>query len=455
MIHVIKRDGKVTEFQLSKITGAITKAFKATGTDYNNEILELLALRVTADFQGKMKDQGITVEQIQDSVERVLEQTGYEKVAKAYILYRRQREKIRNMNNTILDYRDVVNRYMADAGAKSRREDAPVYSVGGLILSNSGAVTENYWLTEIYDTEVADAHRAGLIEIRDLDMLSGCTCRWSLQKLIREGLSGVEGMITCAPAKHLAALCNQMVNFLGIMQNEWAGAQTFASFDTCLAPFVKADGMGYPDVKSCVESFIYGINIPSRWGTQAPCVHIGLDGTVPEKFRSLPAVIGGREIGFSYGDCQGEMDQICRAVREVLDAKDGAGRPFAYPVVERQIQDTAGSIGTVAVTCKPEADFDRVLELAVRALRTKRRVLTVLLEGGLYPYTKRYLGTLEHHSSIIELKDLAMVPDELAEARTTAARECLRRCGLEDGVKYELKIGLKKIEKNCRKSIDN
>ena len=441
MIHVIKRDGKITEFQLSKITGAITKAFKATGTDYNNEILELLALRVTADFQGKMKDQQISVEQIQDSVEHVLEQTGYEKVAKAYILYRRQREKIRNMHNTILDYRDVVNHYMEEAGAKSRGKDALVYSVGGLILSNSGAVTENYWLTEIYDSEVADAHRAGLIEIRDLNMLTGCSCSWSLPQLIREGLSGVEGMVTCAPAKHLAALCNQMVNFLGIMQNEWAGAQTFASFDTCLAPFVKADRLDYTDLKSCMESFIYGINIPSRWGTQAPCVHIGLDGTVPEKFRNLPAVIGGREAGFLYGDCQAEMDQICRVVQEILDDRDAAGRPFAYPVVERRLPDTAGSIGTVAVSCKPEADFEQALELAARALRTKRQVLSALLSGGLYPYTRRYLGTLENHSSIIELVGLSLLPSELAQARRAAAGERLRQWSLEDGVTYELKTG--------------
>jgi len=439
MIQVIKRDGAIAEFHLNKITSAITKAFKATGTDCDNEILELLALRVTADFQGKMKDRQISVEQIQDSVEHVLEQTGYEKVAKAYILYRRQREKIRNMHNTILDYRDVVNRYMAGAEAGEPGKDAPVYSVGGLILSNSGAVTANYWLSEIYDQETADAHRAGVIEIRDLDMLTGLSCTWPLDRLIREGLGGVAGTVTCAPPKHLAALCSQMVNFLGILQNEWAGAQSFASFDTYLASFVKADGLDYEEVKRCIESFVYGINIPSRWGTKALCVHIMLDETVPENLKTRQAVIGGRDAGFSYGECQGEMDLVCQAVREVLEARDAAGRPFDYPVVERRQQPSAGSIGTVAVACRPEMDFEQALELAVRALRTKRRVLWALLEGGLYPYTRHYLGTLDRHASTVELTGLEMLPEESARAWTLQAEAYLEQCSREDGVTYQLK----------------
>lgn len=404
MISVIKRDGEIAEFHLGKITSAITRAFKATETDYNNEILELLALRVTADFQGKMENRSISVEQIQDSVEHVLEQTGYTEVAKAYILYRKQRERIRNMHTTILDYRDVVNRYVQ--GGERREEDPPVYSVGGLILSNSGAITRQYWLSEIYDWEIADAHRKGEIHIQDLAMLTGCSCNWSLEKLLREGLRGVAGMVACAPAKHLAALCNQMVNFLGIMQNEWAGAQSFGSFDTFLAPFVKADQMRDQEVKSCVESFIYGINIPSRWGTQALCVQIGLDGTVPETLRDVAALIGGADQDFCYGACQPELEQIGRAVREVLAEGDAAGKPFPYPVVRQghgALPENTGSIGTVAVNLEEgrlsREELERRLELAARALQVKRRVLEAFLKGGLYPYTWRYLGTLKNHRS--------------------------------------------------------
>lgn len=236
MIEVVKRDGEIAEFSLNKITEAIKKAFKATKKDYNNEILELLSLRVTADFQGKMTEGRISVEEIQDSVEHVLEQTGYTDVAKAYILYRKQREKIRNMNSTILDYKDVVNSYVKVEDWRVKENSTVTYSVGGLILSNSGAVTANYWLSEIYDHEVAEAHRNADIHIHDLSMLTGYCAGWSLKQLLQEGLGGITGKITSSPAKHLSVLCNQMVNFLGIMQNEWAGAQAFSSFDTYLAP---------------------------------------------------------------------------------------------------------------------------------------------------------------------------------------------------------------------------
>ncbi|MBS6645979.1 MAG: ribonucleoside triphosphate reductase, partial [Clostridiaceae bacterium] len=258
MINVIKRDGEEAEFSLVKITEAIKKAFKATGKDFNNEILELLSLRVTADFQDKMHNGTVSVEQIQDSVEHVLEQTGYTDVAKAYILYRKQREKIRNMKNTILDYKDVVNSYVKVEDWRVKENSTVTYSVGGLILSNSGAVTANYWLSEIYDQEIAEAHRNADIHIHDLSMLTGYCAGWSLKQLLMEGLGGITGKITSSPAKHLSVLCNQMVNFLGIMQNEWAGAQAFSSFDTYLAPFVKADNLTYPEVKKCIESFIYG-----------------------------------------------------------------------------------------------------------------------------------------------------------------------------------------------------
>ena len=277
MFKVVKLDGEVAEFDIAKIGGAISKAFDATKKHYNQDMTELLSLRVTSDFQSKIKDGRIDVESIQDSVENTLVQAGYGDVAKAYILYRKQREKIRNMKSTILDYKEIVNSYVKVEDWRVKENSTVTYSVGGLILSNSGAVTANYWLSEIYDNEIAQAHRNADIHIHDLSMLTGYCAGWSLKQLIREGLGGIEGKITSSPTKHLSVLCNQMVNFLGIMQNEWAGAQAFSSFDTYLAPFVKADHLTYPEVKKCIESFIYGVNTPSRWGTQAPFSNITLD----------------------------------------------------------------------------------------------------------------------------------------------------------------------------------
>ena len=332
MIEVIKRDGEIAEFNLNKITEAIKKAFKATKKDFTHEILELLSLRVTADFQSKMDQGRISVEQIQDSVEHVLEETGYTDVAKAYILYRKQREKIRNMKNTILDYKDVVNSYVKVEDWRVKENSTVTYSVGGLILSNSGAITANYWLSEIYDTEIAEAHRSGDIHLHDLSMLTGYCAGWSLKQLIQEGLGGIPGKITSSPAKHLSVLCNQMVNFLGIMQNEWAGAQAFSSFDTYLAPFVRADHLDYPAVKKCIESFIYGVNTPSRWGTQAPFSNITLDWTVPDDMANMPAIVGGKEMDFTYGDCKKEMDMINKAFIETMIEGDANGRGFQYPI---------------------------------------------------------------------------------------------------------------------------
>ena len=225
MFKVVKRDGEVADFDLQKIGSAIEKAFDATRMQYNKDIVDLLKLRVTADFQKKIKNDKIDVESIQDSVENVLVQTGYADVAKAYILYRKQREKIRNMKSTILDYKEIVDSYVKVEDWRVKENSTVTYSVGGLILSNSGAVTANYWLSEIYDDEIAQAHRNADIHIHDLSMLTGYCAGWSLKQLITEGLGGIEGKITSAPARHLSVLCNQMVNFLGIMQNEWAGAQ--------------------------------------------------------------------------------------------------------------------------------------------------------------------------------------------------------------------------------------
>lgn len=478
MFQVMKRNGEVADFMLGKIKDAIIKAFQATDIQYNNDIVDLLALRVTAEFQSKMDDGRIHVEDIQDSVEKVLEQAGYAETAKAFILYRKQREKMRNMKSTILDYKDVVNSYVKVEDWRVKENSTVTYSVGGLILSNSGAVTANYWLSEIYDNEIAEAHRNADIHIHDLSMLTGYCAGWSLKQLIKEGLGGITGKITSAPAAHLSVLCNQMVNFLGIMQNEWAGAQAFSSFDTYLAPFVKADNLAYPEVKKCIESFIYGVNTPSRWGTQAPFSNITLDWTVPEDLAELPAIVGGREMDFRYKDCKKEMDMVNKAFIETMIDGDANGRGFQYPIPTYSITrdfdwsdnennrllfemtakygtpyfsnyinsdmepgdvrsmccrlrldlrelrkktggffgsgESTGSVGVVTINMPRlaylsanEADFyrrlDRMMDIAARSLKIKRGVITKLLEEGLYPYTKRYLGNFNNHFSTIGL----------------------------------------------------
>ena len=332
MYQVVKRDGKVSEFDLAKISAAVTKAFEAQDKQYHPTVIDLLALKVTADFEPKIKDGLIKVEDIQDSVETVLVQAGYADVAKAYILYRKQREKIRNMKSTILDYKELVDSYVKATDWRVKENSTVTYSVGGLILSNSGAITANYWLTEVYDEEIARAHKNADIHIHDMSMLTGYCAGWSLKQLIQEGLGGIPGKITSSPAKHLATLCNQMVNFLGIMQNEWAGAQAFSSFDTYLAPFVKVDNLSYEQVKKCVESFIYGVNTPSRWGTQAPFSNITLDWTVPGDLAELPAIVGGKEMDFKYKDCKKEMDMINKAFIEIMIEGDANGRGFQYPI---------------------------------------------------------------------------------------------------------------------------
>ena len=478
MFQVEKRDGGVKDFDLNKITGAISKAFDAVQMEYNDDILSLLSLRVTADFQGKIKDGKIGVESIQDSVENVLVQTGYADVAKAYILYRKQREKMRNMKSAILDYKELVNSYVKVEDWRVKENSTVTYSVGGLILSNSGAVTANYWLSEIYDQEIADAHRNADIHLHDLSMLTGYCAGWSLKQLIKEGLGGVEGKITSAPAKHLSVLCNQMVNFLGIMQNEWAGAQAFSSFDTYLAPFVKTDHLSYPEVKKCIESFIYGVNTPSRWGTQAPFSNITLDWTVPDDLAELPAIVGGKEMDFCYKDCKKEMDMINKAFIETMIEGDANGRGFQYPIPTYSITkdfdwsdtennrllfemtskygtpyfsnyinsdmepsdvrsmccrlrldlrelrkktggyfgsgESTGSVGVVTINLPriaylsktPEEFYkrlDHLMDLSARSLKIKRDLISKFLEEGLYPYTKRYLGSFDNHFSTIGL----------------------------------------------------
>lgn len=332
MFLVVKRDGKTAAFHLDKIAEAIKKAFKAMDNAYTEDIIELLSIRVTSDFQGKMKEGRITVEEIQDSVEKVLEEAGYTDIAKAYILYRKQREKIRNLERTTLDYKAVVDHYVKVEDWRVKENSTITYSVGGLILNNSGAVTANYWLTEIYDQEIADAHLNGDIHIHDLSMLTSYSCGWSLKDLLLEGLGGITGKITASPASHLATLCNQMVNFLGIMQNEWAASQSFSSFDTYLAPFVKSDNLTYDKVKKCMEAFVFGVNTPSRWGTQAPFSHISMDLKVPEDLTGELAIVGGKRVDFTYGDCQTEMDMVNRAFLQTMLEGDANGQGFQYPI---------------------------------------------------------------------------------------------------------------------------
>ncbi|MGN0276805.1 MAG: ribonucleoside triphosphate reductase [Hominisplanchenecus sp.] len=476
MFKVVKRDGEIADFDLKKIGSAIEKAFDATQMQYNDDMVELLDLRVTADFQKKIKDEKIDVESIQDSVENVLVQAGYADVAKAYILYRKQREKIRNMKSTILDYKEIVDSYLKVEDWRVKENSTVTYSVGGLILSNSGAVTANYWLSEIYDEEIAEAHRNADIHLHDLSMLTGYCAGWSLKQLITEGLGGIEGKITSAPARHLSVLCNQMVNFLGIMQNEWAGAQAFSSFDTYLAPFVKIDNLSYREVKKCIESFVYGVNTPSRWGTQAPFSNITLDWTVPSDLAELPAIVGGKPQDFCYKDCKKEMDMINRAFIETMIEGDANGRGFQYPIPTYSITkdfdwsdtennrllfemtakygtpyfsnyinsdmepsdvrsmccrlrldlrelrkksggffgsgESTGSIGVVTINLpriaylsKTKEEFfkrlDHMMDISARSLKIKREVISKLLEEGLYPYTKRYLGTFNNHFSTI------------------------------------------------------
>ena len=478
MYRVTKRDGTIAEFDIAKISAAITKAFNAMGKQYHPSVMDMLALRVTAEFEPKIKDELVAVEDIQDCVEKVLSEAGYADVAKAYILYRKQREKVRNVGSALLNYKDLVDNYLQINDWRVKENSTVTYSVGGLILSNSGAITANYWLSEIYDPEVAEAHRNADLHLHDLSMLTGYCAGWSLKQLIQEGLGGVVGKITSSPASHLSTLCNQMVNFLGIMQNEWAGAQAFSSFDTYLAPFVKVDNLTQKEVKQCIQSFVYGVNTPSRWGTQAPFSNITLDWTVPRDLKDQPAIVGGRERDFTYGDCQKEMDMVNKAFIEIMIEGDANGRGFQYPIPTYSITrdfdwsesennkllfemtakygtpyfsnyinsdmepndvrsmccrlrldlrelrkksggffgsgESTGSVGVVTINlpriaylAENEADFyvrlDKLMDIAARSLKTKRTVITKLLNAGLYPYTKRYLGTFDNHFSTIGL----------------------------------------------------
>ena len=478
MLRVKKRNGNIVAFDIKKIEDAIEAAFIDVKKEYSKDIIELLALRVTSNFMPKTKDGIITIEDIQDSVEVVLIQASYDDVAKSYILYRKQHENIREVKSTLLNYKDTVNNYLKIADWRVKENSTVTYSVGGLILSNSGAITANYWLSEVYDEEIAQAHKNCDFHLHDLSMLTGYCAGWSLKQLITEGLGGVPGKISSTPASHLSTLCNQMVNFLGIMQNEWAGAQAFSSFDTYLAPFVKVDNLTYKEVKQCIQSFIYGVNTPSRWGTQAPFTNVTLDWTVPNDLAELNCIVGGKEMPFKYKDCEKEMAMLNKAFIEVFIEGDANGRGFQYPIPTYSITrdfdwsetennkllfemtakygtpyfsnyinsdmkpsdvrsmccrlrldlrelrkkcggffgsgESTGSIGVVtlnmpriAYLAHDEDDFyerlSHLMDVAARSLKIKRDVVTNFLEAGLYPYTKRYLGSFNNHFSTIGL----------------------------------------------------
>lgn len=478
MLKVKKRDGSLEQFKIEKIGKAIERAFMAEHKFFNQDIIEMLSLRVTADFNPKIKEETINIEDIQDSVEVVLIQAGYVDVARSYIIYRKQHQQLREIRATNLDYKNVIDNYLKINDWRVKENSTVTYSVGGLILSNSGAVTANYWLSEIYDPEISAAHRQADIHIHDLSMLTGYCAGWSLKQLIQEGLGGVVGKITSSPANHLSTLCNQMVNFLGIMQNEWAGAQAFSSFDTYLAPFVKKDNLSFKEVKQCIQSFVYGVNTPSRWGTQAPFSNITLDWVVPNDMAELNCIVGGKEMPFKYKDCVDEMAMINKAFIEVMIEGDANGRGFQYPIPTYSITKTfdwsetennkllfemtakygtpyfsnyvnsdmepsdvrsmccrlrldlrelrkksggffgsgesTGSIGVVTINMPrlaylaiDEKDFytrlDKIMDISARSLKVKRNTITALLDAGLYPYTKRYLGSFSNHFSTIGL----------------------------------------------------
>ncbi|TAH59167.1 MAG: ribonucleoside triphosphate reductase [Bacillota bacterium] len=470
--HIKKRDGRLQKFNAGKIANAINAAYGNT-----NDVQSLLyAAEITSNLNTNY-DGTIDIEVVQDEVEKFLMKKD-PNIAKKYILYRKDRERIRNAKSTVFNYKKLVEDYLNIADWRVKENSTVNYSLGGLILSNSGAVTANYWLSEVYDEEVANAHRSAAIHIHDLSMLSAYCAGWDIEKIIRDGVGGVEGKISSKPAKHLFTLANQLVNFLGIMQNEWAGAQAFSSFDTYLAPFVKADNLTYAEVKQAIQSFVFGVNTPSRWGSQAPFSNITLDWTVPSDLADRPAIVGGKDMPFKYKDCQKEMDMINKAFLEVMIEGDANGRGFQYPIptysVTRDFSweetennkllfemtakygtpyfsnyinsdmepsdvrsmccrlrldlrelrkkgggffgagSNTGSVGVVtlnmprlAYLSRTEVEFfnelDKLMDISARSLKVKRDVVSKLLEDGLFPYTKRYLGNFDNHFSTIGL----------------------------------------------------
>ncbi|MDX9898354.1 MAG: ribonucleoside triphosphate reductase [Spirochaetia bacterium] len=478
---VAKRSGTVERYDRGRIESAIEKAFKAVKGVADKEAVQRIASEVEASLalmlSARHPNSIPAIEEIQDLVEMALIEAKEGRVARAYILYRAKRDAVRDAQRLMLDINTTMDGYLAQVDWRVKENANVNYSLGGLVLHNSGTVTANYWLKNIYPEDIAQAHRNADIHIHDLSMFSGYCAGWSLRQLIAEGLGGVPDKITSAPARHLSTLVQQMVNFMGILQNEWAGAQAFSSFDTYLAPFVRIDAMSQEDVKQCIQSFMFGVNTPSRWGSQAPFTNITLDWTCPGDLRDKPAVVGGQEQSFSYGDCQSEMDVINRVFIELMLGGDADGRGFHYPIPTYNItrdfdwesdnarllfemtakygtpyfqnfinsdldpndvrsmccrlqldkrelrkrggglfgsDELTGSIGVVTLNM-PRLGYlsngkndlfrrlDRLMDMAAHSLSIKRKVCSRLLEGGLFPYTKRYLKNFDNHFSTIGL----------------------------------------------------
>ncbi len=479
--QVVKRNGSIEKYDRLKIESAINKAIEAVTRIPDEEKARLLTDKVEENLRvllaGRRAHSIPAIEEIQDVVENVLIEAKEVEVAKAYILYRARHEAIRDQKSLMLDINATMDGYLAQSDWRVKENANVNFSLGGLILHNSGTVTANYWLKNIYTPEIAEAHKNCAFHIHDLSMFSGYCAGWSLRQLIQEGLGGVPDKITSKPASHLSTLVNQIVNFLGIMQNEWAGAQAFSSFDTYLAPFVKTDGLDYKGVKQCIQSYVYGVNTPSRWGSQAPFTNITLDWICPEDLKNKKAIVGGKEQNFTYGDCQKEMDMINKAFLELLLEGDAVGRGFAYPIPTYNItkdfswdsenakllfeitsaygtpyfqnfinsdlnpsdvrsmccrlrldkrelrkrggglfgsDEFTGSLGVVTINlpqiaylAKTEEEFyarlDYLMDLAKQSLCIKRKVIQKLLDNCLFPYTKRYLKTLDNHFNTIGL----------------------------------------------------
>ena len=478
---VVKRSGEIAAYDRKKIEKAIGKAIEAVEkhpdsikaehlTDCVEEHLKLL-------LAGRRAHSIPAIEEIQDIVETVLIENKEVEIAKAYILYRSRHENIRDSKKLMLDINTTMDGYLSQSDWRVNENANVNFSLGGLILHNSGTITANYWLKNIYSKEIAEAHQTAAFHIHDLSMFSGYCAGWSLRQLIREGLGGVPGKITSTPATHLSTLINQIVNFLGILQNEWAGAQAFSSFDTYLAPFVKADHLTEKEVRQCIQSYIYGVNTPGRWGSQAPFTNITLDWVCPEDLKNQKAIVGGKEMDFTYGDCQAEMDIINKQFILLMLEGDAAGRGFGYPIPTYNItkdfnwdsenakllfemtsqygtpyfqnfvnsdldpndvrsmccrlrldkrelrkrggglfgsDEFTGSLGVVTINlpqigylAKTEEQFftrlDYLMDLAKESLCIKRKVIQKLLDNGLFPYTSRYLKTLDNHFNTIGL----------------------------------------------------
>ncbi len=478
---VVKRSGEIAPYDRKKIESAIGKAIQAVekNLDPNRaaSLTDLVEEKIRLQMAGNRAHSIPAIEEIQDIVESVLIENKEVEIAKAYILYRARHEAVRDAKNLMLDINKTMDGYLAQSDWRVNENANVNFSLGGLILHNSGTITANYWLNNIYSKEVADAHKHASFHIHDLSMFSGYCAGWSLRQLIQEGLGGVTDKITSKPAKYLSTLVNQIVNFLGILQNEWAGAQAFSSFDTYLAPFVKVDNLSEQQVRQCIQSYVYGVNTPSRWGSQAPFTNITLDWTCPEDLKNKKAIVGGKEQDFTYGDCQEEMNIINRQFIKIMLEGDAEGRGFGYPIPTYNItkdfdwdsenakllfemtsqygtpyfqnfinsdldpsdvrsmccrlrldkrelrkrggglfgsDEFTGSLGVVTINlpqigylAKTQEEFykrlDYLMDLAKESLCVKRKVIQKLYDGGLFPYTKRYLKTLNNHFNTIGL----------------------------------------------------